>query len=44
MGTYVKGEEILTILPDVIKSGFESNELYYNYGLHGTDLVELLKS
>lgn len=43
LGTCVKGEEILTMLPNVIQAGFETIELYYNCGLQGTDLVELSK-
>jgi sugar phosphate isomerase/epimerase len=43
LGTCVKGEDIVTVLPDVIKSGFESIELYYDSGLQGTNLVELSK-
>lgn len=43
LGTCVKGDEILTILPEVIKSGFETIEIYFNSGLQGTNLIELSK-
>lgn len=41
LGTCVKEEDIVTVLPDVIKSGFESIELYYAGGLKGINLVGL---
>ncbi len=43
IGTCVKGNEILTVLPQVIKAGFESIELYYVVSLEGADFVELSK-
>jgi sugar phosphate isomerase/epimerase len=43
IGTCVRGNDILTVLPEVIKAGFETIELYYNISLDGTDFVELSK-
>lgn len=43
VGTCVKGEEIFTVLPDIIKAGFETIEIYYNHGLQGANLLELSK-
>lgn len=43
IGTCVRGNEILTVLPEIIKAGFETVELYYNVSLGGSDFVELSK-
>lgn len=43
IGTCIKGEEILTTLPEIVRSGFETVELYYNVSLGGTNFVELSK-
>lgn len=43
IGTCVRGNEILSVLPEVKKAGFESVELYYNVSLEGSDFVELSK-
>ncbi len=42
-GTCVRGNEILTVLPEVINAGFETIELYYNISLGGADFIELSK-
>lgn len=41
IGTCVKGEELLTVLPIVITAGFESIEVYFDAGLKDIDLKEL---
>ena len=43
IGTCVKGEEIVSVLPDIINSGYESVEIYFETGLKDTDLKELAK-
>lgn len=43
IGTCVKGEDVLSTLPDIILSGFETIEIYYDSGLKGTNLIELSK-
>lgn len=41
IGTCVKGEELLDMLPAVIAAGFESVEVYFDSGLKNTDLEDL---
>lgn len=41
IGTCVKGEELLHMLPAVIAAGFESVEVYFDSGLKNTDLEDL---
>jgi sugar phosphate isomerase/epimerase len=43
IGTCIQGKNILSWLPHIIESGFESMQLYYNVSLEGTDFVELAK-
>jgi sugar phosphate isomerase/epimerase len=43
IGTCVRGNEILTVLPEVINAGFETVQLYFNETLKGADFVELSK-
>ena len=41
IGTCVKGEELISVLPFIINNGFESVEIYFDSGLKNTDLKEL---
>ncbi|MGN1198808.1 MAG: sugar phosphate isomerase/epimerase family protein [Acetatifactor sp.] len=41
IGTCVKGEELIKVLPGVIASGFESVEIYFDSGLKNMDLAQL---
>jgi len=43
IGTCVKGEEIVSVLPEIISSGYEAIEIYFAMGLKDTDLKELAK-
>ena len=43
IGTCVKGEELLTALPEVMAAGFESVEVYFPGGLKGVDLPLLAR-
>ncbi len=43
IGTCVRGNEILTVLPEVINAGFETVQLYFNETLKGANFVELSK-
>lgn len=44
IGTYVKGNEILTELPKIIAAGFETVELYFTDYLENFDLKENAKN
>ncbi len=41
IGTCVRGEEILPMLPDIILHGFETVEIYFDNGLKNVELVSL---
>lgn len=41
IGTCVRGENLISALPSIINSGFETVEVYFDRGLNGTDLVTL---
>lgn len=43
IGTCLKGQEILTRLPEIIQAGFETVELYFPETLGGIDFVETSK-
>lgn len=43
IGTCIKGNELLTQLPEIIASGFETAELYFNDFLGGFDFKETAK-
>lgn len=43
IGTCVKGENLISELPSIIKNGFETVEVYFDRGLNGVDLVSLAK-
>ncbi len=43
IGTCVKGENLISELPSIIKNGFETVEVYFERGLNGIDLVSLAK-
>lgn len=41
IGTCVRGENLISALPSIIKNGFETVEVYFDRGLNGIDLVTL---
>lgn len=41
IGTCVRGENLISALPSIINSGFETVEVYFDRGLNGIDLVTL---
>lgn len=43
IGTCVKGNELLSVLPQIIEYGFETVELYFNETLAGMDFTEVSK-
>lgn len=43
IGTCIRGEELLTALPEVMAVGFESAEVYFPGGLRGADLPLLAR-
>lgn len=41
IGTCVRGEELLSVLPDIIRHGFETVEIYFDNGLKDVELATL---
>lgn len=41
IGTCVRGENLISALPSIIKNGFETVEVYFDRGLNGIDLATL---